>query len=724
MDSRSSQIPSNIGRFRIEALLGSGGMGEVYKAFDPTLQRTVAVKTVRPDIDRPDFLDRLYREAQACARLQHPNIVTVFEAGEFGGIVYIAMEYLKGDSLSTVLRRGDLTFDAKLRILMQILDALQHAHSEDVVHRDIKPSNVNIQPSGSIKLLDFGLARMVRAETMTMSGAIMGTPHYASPEQLRGERVDARTDIYSTGALAYEMFSGRRPFEADNDSVATILFKVLSENPAPIETTWSRRFPEIQDIVAKAMAKAPEERYQTAAEMRGAFEEFLTTRREAITVALTESQAAAQRAIVEARQLMADGQTVEAQTLLENALRENPEASPVRTLLDESRSPRPLPPFPAPTPAPVTPAPVAPTFATTGGVTPLSLPSVEPSPMLSEDFGVGSIAPPVADEAPRRMPKAIWWALGGVAVLALAVGIGLYRNRQTGDGGTTVQATPPPIATPDSPGGTTTPAAAGERAADAAATLAPSAAAATTAPPASSTSNVAAPSTATASAKPPAAGATDTPASAVAPPPPPGTTETPAKPAAAMTAKQMFTATGSGGTPNAGLKYRLVQQVNNRQSDADPRTEFRSGDRVKFAFESNIDGYLYVATEGSTGRWTVLFPNPEINGGLNAIKRGQPYMVPNDAWFEFDENPGVEKIFVFLSREPLSVLPGFNKPVTGTVETPAAVVDKLQNSVQSRDLFIQRDRTEAGGIVQQATYVVNRDEVGKAVTAFIQLIHK
>src|SRR5918994_4710380 len=123
---RQAPIPETIGRFRIEAVLGRGGMGEVYKAFDPTLQRIVAVKTVRPDIDRPEFLERLYREAQACARLQHPNIVTIYEAGELDGVVYIAMEYLKGDDLAAVLRRDSLSFEGRLRILIDILDALEH----------------------------------------------------------------------------------------------------------------------------------------------------------------------------------------------------------------------------------------------------------------------------------------------------------------------------------------------------------------------------------------------------------------------------------------------------------------------------------------------------------------------------------------------------------------------------------------------------------------------
>lgn len=135
---------------------GIAALSHSYKAFDPTLQRTVAVKTVRPDIDGPEYLARLMREAQACARLSHPNIVTVFEAGQIDGIVYIAMKYLQGENLSQVLERKDLSFEGKIRILAQVLTALHHAHGLDVVHRDIKPSNIHIQSDGSVKLVDFG----------------------------------------------------------------------------------------------------------------------------------------------------------------------------------------------------------------------------------------------------------------------------------------------------------------------------------------------------------------------------------------------------------------------------------------------------------------------------------------------------------------------------------------------------------------------------------------
>jgi serine/threonine protein kinase len=264
MDPQPVQ-PTTIGRFVVESVLGSGGMGTVYKATDPTLKRTVAIKTVRPGLDNPELLDRLLREAQACARLHHKNIVTIYEAGQIEGTVYIAMEYLVGESLATVLTHGTIPFDETLSILIQVLDALEHVHRAGIIHRDIKPGNIYRESDGSIKLVDFGLARVQQAESLTMTGAFMATPGYASPEQFRGDIIDRRTDIYSTGVVAYEMISGHRPFAGD---LSSLLYKVVHEPPPPLDMVWSRTYPDIERIVRKALAKMPDERYQTAAEMR------------------------------------------------------------------------------------------------------------------------------------------------------------------------------------------------------------------------------------------------------------------------------------------------------------------------------------------------------------------------------------------------------------------------------------------------------------------------
>jgi serine/threonine protein kinase len=315
-------------------VLGSGGMGKVYKAFDPTLHRVVAVKTVRPEISSPDYLERLYREAQACARLQHPGIVTVYEAGELDGLVYIAMEFLKGDSLDVVLRRGNLTLDAKMDILIQVLNALGHAHSEGVIHRDIKPSNVHRLPDGRIKLLDFGLARMVQGQTLTIAGTVMGTPQYASPEQLKGERVEHLTDIYSTGILAYEMLAGRPPFESKEDSVVTVMMKVITEAPPKLDTVWTKHFPELEQVIARAMAKTPAARYQSAAEMRDALAVILTSRGDEITAVQRQFDIDSRQIVIQVRELLDQRQgEVETGTMSIRPTSDAVEAGPGHTVV-------------------------------------------------------------------------------------------------------------------------------------------------------------------------------------------------------------------------------------------------------------------------------------------------------------------------------------------------------------------------------------------------------
>ena len=621
MDTRAAPLPSHIGRFRIDALIGAGGMGEVYKGFDPTLKRTVAVKTVRGDIDQPEYLTRLYREAQACARLQHPNIVTVYEAGEIGGVVYIAMEFLKGEDLAGALRRGGLSFESRLQILGQILDALQHAHTEGVIHRDIKPSNVFVQPDGTVKIVDFGLAHVLLSETITASATVLGTPHYASPEQLRAQSVDTRTDIYSTGALAYEVVTGRRPFQvAENDSVAALVLRVVSEPLPPMDVVWSRRFPEIERFVARAMAKNPADRYQSAADMRQAIATFLASSREAFTAVAAQIS--------------------------------GPEAETATRL---------------------------PSSATSQSVR-SSTDSTGPAPHT-------------------------WWWFGGAAAAIVAIAAFLYQPSPAGVSDVaTVSAGLPPAPAPAAP--------------------------ATTEPPAPS-SAAGAPAIKT---DRPEAGPGSTPPSrpivspaAAAPPPSAGGGE-PAPVRVELSAKQLFA--GQAGSPitNTGLRFRLSQQSSTgAEADVDPAAiTFKSGDRVRFTFESNIDGHLYVVQQGSSGRWTVLFPNPQINGGRNQIKRSEQYQVPNDDWFLFDDNPGTEQVFVFLSREPLTQLPGFDRPVTRLESVRASVVEDLQRTVRPRDLIFEKDTTSKaapGAKSPQATYVVNRDEVGKTVAATIQLTH-
>jgi len=309
-------------------------MGEVYKAFDPGLDRTVALKTIRPDGDNPTFLDRLYREAKACGRLHHPGIVTVYDIGEANGTVFIAMEYLEGDNLGAAIEAARLSFEQKVKTLIEILDALEYAHGEGVVHRDIKPSNIHLLPNGKVKLLDFGLARVARADSLTMTGAVMGTPYYMSPEQLNGLKVDGRSDIFSTGVLAYELFTHRRAF--DGDSITTVMLKVLNHTPAPMATAWSATFPDVEKIVARAMAKNVEDRYSTAGDMRNALSAFLAASHTAISKTQADVTIQTQRAVFEAQTLLQQGQAKQSEALLAETIRMNPEAKDARALLQQA----------------------------------------------------------------------------------------------------------------------------------------------------------------------------------------------------------------------------------------------------------------------------------------------------------------------------------------------------------------------------------------------------
>jgi serine/threonine protein kinase len=698
MASRPVPFPESIGRFRVDAVLGSGGMGEVYKAVDPTLRRTVAVKTVRPDISNPDYLSRLLREAQACASLQHPHIVTVYEAGEIDGAVYMVMEYLEGEDLAQVLNRGGLTLEERIRTLIQILDALEHAHSKGVIHRDIKPSNIRMLPGCQVKLVDFGLARVAKAETLTATGMVMGTPHYASPEQLRGESIDRRTDIYSTGTMAYEMCSGRRPFEGENNSLTTIILKVVSEPPPPMDVPWSRSFPEIERIVNRAMAKSRDDRYQSAEDMKNAFAAFLAESRVEMSAVYAAETVTAQRAVIEAKGLIASGKSDDAQTLLSQTLKVNPHATGVRQFLAEINT---VPPASSDTP-------VAPEDEATMPVPASALAqTVVDQESDSQPTTLPFARPPVVQSAPPpAAPSRTWWWVGGTAAAAVVVFalMGLPGIMDTASTETVAANQPATEAAPPI--------------VDAAPVNQP---APTDAARATETTPVP-PVVARNAAVPPGQLAANAPTATVGPA------------SRDVSAKKLFYGDGKPAAPGAppvdgatGLRYRLTQQTaGGGEADADPATAvFKNGDKVRFSFESNIDGYLYVVQEGSSGRWSVLFPSPEINGGRNSIRRAAEYVVPPDGWFEVEGNPGTENIFILLSKEPLSDLPGLSKPVTKQEFLNASAVETMQLSIRSRDLTFARDerpQTQGGKIIQ-ANYVVNRTEFGKAVSVSIALNH-
>jgi len=262
-------------RYELSGLLGRGGMAEVRMGHDLRLGRPVAVKRLRSDLAAdPTFQARFRREAQAAASLNHPAIVSVYDTGEEPdstgqSIPYIVMEYVEGKTLREILREGRKVMPERaLEVVADVLGALDYSHRAGIVHRDIKPANVMLTPNGSVKVMDFGIARAIAdsSATMTATAAVVGTAQYLSPEQARGEQVDARSDIYSTGCLLYELLTGRPPFVGD--SPVSVAYQHVREEAQPPSAFEPQIPPAIDAITAKALAKRTEDRYQSAAEMR------------------------------------------------------------------------------------------------------------------------------------------------------------------------------------------------------------------------------------------------------------------------------------------------------------------------------------------------------------------------------------------------------------------------------------------------------------------------
>jgi serine/threonine-protein kinase len=254
-----------IGRYQVLERVGKGGMGVLYRGFDPVLDREVAIKLMHADFseDTEQMRPRFYREARAAAKLNHRNIVTIFEFAEESNIPYIVMEFLKGTPLGARMRsQPPLTLDDKLNVVAQLCDGLAYAHEQGVVHRDVKPDNVFILEDGQVKLLDFGIAKL-QTSTLTRQGDVLGSASYMSPEQVGGsESVDGRADIFSTGVVLYELLTGKKPFEGD--SPTAVIVKILKDEPNPIDAAATGLPADVIGAVMKALAKDPANRFQTA----------------------------------------------------------------------------------------------------------------------------------------------------------------------------------------------------------------------------------------------------------------------------------------------------------------------------------------------------------------------------------------------------------------------------------------------------------------------------
>jgi len=270
-----SDIPmttlAKAGRYEIVGELGRGAMGVVYKATDPVIGRTVAVKTIKLNAEgtgltRPELLARFQTEARAAGLLTHPNIVVVFDAGEEDGLYYITMELVEGRSLQALLDDGhSFPLPRVLRIMEQACSALQFAHERNVVHRDIKPANLMLTGDDTVKVTDFGTAKILQFGTVQQTAHVMGTPSYMSPEQVKGRAVDGRSDIFSLGVMLYEMVTGEKPFPGQN--ITTVIYKIVNEEPVPPKQVDPSIHAGISAVVMRALCKDPETRYQTCREL-------------------------------------------------------------------------------------------------------------------------------------------------------------------------------------------------------------------------------------------------------------------------------------------------------------------------------------------------------------------------------------------------------------------------------------------------------------------------
>ncbi len=287
-----ADIPQQIGKYRIARALGKGAMGMVYEGFDPVIERRVAIKTILAEYLEGDEMQeataRFKREAQAGGRLQHPSIVAVYEYGDTGEMAFIVMEYVDGKELRRILADG-VRFDLieVFEIMKQLLAALDYSHKQGVVHRDIKPANLMITTGPKVKIMDFGIARL-ESSSLTQVGTVVGTPTHMSPEQLMGLQADGRADLWSSGVILYELLTGLSPFLAE--SPATVMHKVLQTDPKP-PSALAAALPKGFDIVvARALAKKADERFQTAREFQAAMLQALQGKNPAATAGAMRTQ--------------------------------------------------------------------------------------------------------------------------------------------------------------------------------------------------------------------------------------------------------------------------------------------------------------------------------------------------------------------------------------------------------------------------------------------------
>jgi len=410
----------SIGRYNITAELGKGAMGVVYKATDPNIGRTVAIKTTRLDahgLDAQELLRRCKNEARSAGTLNHPNIVTIYDAGEQDGIFYIAMEYIEGQTLHEVLsQHRSLPVETVIDIVRQVCAGLDYAHAHGVIHRDVKPANIMLAANGAVKVMDFGIAKA--GGTMTATGQVLGTPNYMSPEQVKGKTIVGRSDLFGVGVLLYEMLTGEKPFDGQN--ITTIIYKIVSENPIPPRELDVTIHPGLSAVVTKALAKAPDDRYQTGAALVADLQNYKSFGSEA--AATQVMSAAGDRTIV----ISPPAQTRPPAPASVSAATAMPPATAAVT--------PPAPPVSqAPAPSAVTPVPPA-----SAAVSPAAAPARAP-------------AKPPVQKAPAKGINPLLIAAGIVVLALVGAAAGWLVHRRHQRQAQEALATPPPMVTQEAP---------------------------------------------------------------------------------------------------------------------------------------------------------------------------------------------------------------------------------------------------------------------------------
>jgi serine/threonine protein kinase len=403
---------ARIGRYVVLARIGKGGMGMVYRGLDEALDREVAVKTLTGGGNLDEESRRRFEvEAKAAARLQHPNIVTVFERGEDRGVPYIAMEMLPGVDLEALLRSGEvLPLAEKLDIVIQVARGLAYAHENGIVHRDIKPGNIRLLDDGTAKIVDFGIAKQEGTQ-LTRTGTMLGTVHYMSPEQVRGQKLDGRSDVFSLGVILYELLAGRRPFKGEG--VTDVLYRIVHEEPHPLDlSSLGELYPRLQEILARALAKETPQRYDTATRFADDLADVLAAQRRGEGAERTPSSV--QEAVTAARRQVKEGRTEEGVRRLRELQEAHPRSLETRRALRSAlreKSRREKPPEPETTAFPELEA----TFQ--------ALPtSHEPETLLQP-----TVVLPEPGRGPSSRPSRTPWFFGG-ALAAIVAGAVLLRT--------------------------------------------------------------------------------------------------------------------------------------------------------------------------------------------------------------------------------------------------------------------------------------------------------